>query len=193
MKVTRTLLVAIWSVVLCWGAITCHAQEAAKPEAEAQKEVAKKPAQPPIPCHLEFAFSEMQDGKKINTRHYSMNLNVGSSDQIKIGTRVPIEEGGNAGSGVGISPMFQYIDNGTSIWSLLQEQQQNIITLQVRAEISNFASADTSHPSVHPIIRQLSFHGSTVVTFGKAVSIATLDDPNSTHQFQLEVTVTKLN
>ena len=182
MKVMGTLFVAVWSVVLCWGVSTCQAQETAKPQAE----VLIKPLPPAaVPYHLEFALIEMQDGKRINTRHYSMNLNGDYNDQIKIGTRVPVEVNKQGGE-------IQYMDVGTEIWSRL-EMHQNSLVLQVRAEISNFALSDqASHPGERPILRQLSIHGSTVPTLGKAVSIGSLDDPNSNHQFQLEVTTTKI-
>jgi hypothetical protein len=181
----RVLLTVICSVVFCCAASIGHAQEASKPQTEEpSKEVQKKPAQPAIPCHLEFALNEMQDGKKINTRHYSMDLNVGNQDQIKTETKVPVQVSDNA---------FQTMDIGTSIWASLDERQ-DVIILRVSAEITNFASPnETAHPGARPIVRQLSLHGSTAPTLGKAVSIATLDDPNSDHQFQLEVTVTKLN
>jgi hypothetical protein len=182
MKVKRTLFVAMWSVVLCWAVGTCQSQETAKPQAD----VYVKPLAPPaIPYHLEFALIEMQDGKRINTRHYSMNLNGDYNDQIKIGTRVPVEIDKQGGQ-------IQYMDVGTDIWSRL-EMHQNSLVLQVKAEISNFALPDkTSNPGERPILRQLSIRGSTVPTLGKAVSIGSLDDPNSNHQFQLEVTVTQI-
>lgn len=185
MKATRVLLMVICSVLFCWSTSISRAQEATKPQTEEQnKEVQKKPAPLPIPCHLEFALNEMQDGKKINTRHYSMDLNVGNQDEIKIETKVPVQVSDNA---------FQTMDIGTSIWAGLDERQ-DVIILRVSAEITNFASPnETAHPGARPIIRQLSLHGSTAPTLGKAVSIAMLDDPNSDHQFQLDVTVTKLN
>src|ERR1700726_3471703 len=40
---------------------------------------------------LDFSVNELEDGKKINTRQYSMNLNSDNSNELKIGTRVPVE------------------------------------------------------------------------------------------------------
>lgn len=179
MRVTGTLFVAMWIATLSCVSI-CQAQETAKPQTDTQVKSLRPAA---IPYHLEFALVELQDGKRINTRHYSMNLNGDYNDQIKIGTRVPVETN---------KTDFQYIDVGTEIWSRL-EMHENSLVLQVRAEISNFALPDqASHPGDRPILRQLSIHGSTVPTLGKAVIIGSLDDPNSNHQFQLEVTTTKI-
>lgn len=182
MKTRSHILSAILVLILCWGAMAASAQEAAKPQTEQQN---KQVEPPPVPYRLDFTLSELQEGKKINTRRYSMNLNLGRNDNIKIGARVPIETAKDG--------QIQYVDVGTNIWARLAEEQ-NALSLQVKAEISNFALPDEAvHPSNDPVIRQLIIGGSTVATLGKTISIGSMDDPNSNHQFQLEVTVTKLN
>jgi 3D (Asp-Asp-Asp) domain-containing protein len=131
---------------------------------------------------LDFAVNEFEDGKKINTRQYSMNLNAEDSNEIKIGTRVPIES--KQGE-------FTYLDVGTSIWCRLGERS-NGLPISVRAEISNFAMPDQQTQTVRPVLRQLSIKASTVAQLGKPMVVGSVDDPNSKRQFQLEVTVTKL-
>ena len=45
---------------------------------QTQDSPSEKPDRPEIrresACHLEFSINELEDGKKINVRHYSMNL-----------------------------------------------------------------------------------------------------------------------
>lgn len=131
---------------------------------------------------LDFSVNELEDGKKINTRQYSMNLNSDNSSELKIGTRVPVEQ--KQGE-------FQYLDLGTTIWSRLEDRKG--INLTVRAEISNFAIPDQSQGhEARPILRQLKISASTLALLGKAMEIGSVDDPNSKRQFQLAVTVTKL-
>jgi len=151
---------------------------------ESSPSKAASPAEKTLSSYrLDFSVNEMDDGKKINTRQYSMNLNSDSSNEIKIGTRVPVE----AKQG-----QFEYIDVGTSIWSHLEERGGQV-DLVVRSEISNFAMADQSDGhSARPLIRQLKIDASTLATLGKPLVIGSVDDPNSKRQFQLEVTVTKL-
>jgi hypothetical protein len=144
------------------------------------------PQSTPMPIEayrLDFSVNEIEDGKKINTRQYSMNLNGNDSNEIKIGTRVPVEP--KQGE-------FQYIDVGTNIWSRLKSGNGQL-ELRVRAEISNFAIPDQGqgHDS-RPIIRQLKIEASTLAQMGKPMVVGSVDDPNSKRQFQLEVTVTKL-
>jgi hypothetical protein len=133
---------------------------------------------------LDFALTESEDGKKINTRHYSMNLVPGytPSNEIKIGSRVPFE--GKQGE-------MQYLDVGTNIWSRMIERG-DAIQLEVRAELSNIANPEQEGRMAAPIVRQLKINASTVAIPGKSTVVGVADDPNSKRQFQLEVTVTKL-
>jgi hypothetical protein len=131
---------------------------------------------------LDFSVNEMEDGKKINTRQYSMNLDADDSNEINIGTRVPI---------VGKEGQFEYLDVGTKIWCRLAERA-NGMQISVRAEISNFAMPDQQAQQSRPVLRQLSIRASTVAQLGKPMVVGSVDDPNSKRQFQLEVTVTKL-
>jgi hypothetical protein len=148
---------------------------------------------------LDFTMNEMEDGKKINSRQYSMNLNAGDANEIKIGTRVPVEV--KQGE-------IQYLDVGTNIWCQLHDRSNsepsvghglqelswlgNDVKLNVRAELSNFSMPDQQGQSTRPTIRQVKIDSSTIATLGKSMLIGAVDDPNSKRQFQLEVTVTKL-
>jgi hypothetical protein len=137
---------------------------------------------------LDFSVNEMEDGKKINSRQYSMIIKPEGSNEIKIGTRVPVEAGGGN---------WQYLDVGTNIWSRLDDSQGQV-GIVVRADISNFATPeeslmhDTGGGSRRPVIRQLHIDASTIAILGKSMLLGSVDDPASKRQFQLEVTVTKL-
>jgi 3D (Asp-Asp-Asp) domain-containing protein len=131
---------------------------------------------------LDFSVNEIEDGKKINTRQYSMNLNADDANEIKIGTRVPVES--KQGE-------FNYLDVGTNIWCRIGERA-NGLPISVRAEISNFAIPDQQGQTPRPVLRQLSIKASTVAQLGKPMVVGSVDDPNSKRTFQLEVTVTKL-
>jgi 3D (Asp-Asp-Asp) domain-containing protein len=153
------------------------AQDSSKPKAAPETEKAVNA------YRLDFSVNEFEDGKKINTRQYSMNLNAEDANEIKIGTRVPVES--KQGE-------FTYLDVGTSIWCRIGERA-NGLPISVRAEISNFAMPEQQeHTGARPVLRQLEIHASTVAQLGKPTVVGSVDDPNSKRQFQLEVTVTKL-
>ena len=173
--------VAILGFMICWTA-AAHTQDApAKPAAEAK---AAPDLEKSVHAYrLDFTVKEMEDGKTINARQYSMNLQADDNNEIKIGTRVPVETG---------QGQFQYMDVGTSIWCRIGERSEGI-PLSVKAEISNFAIAEqSSGHELHPLIRQLQIKASTLAQLGKPMVVGSVDDPNSKRQFQLEVTVTKL-
>jgi 3D (Asp-Asp-Asp) domain-containing protein len=124
-----------------------------------------------------------ENGKKINSRQYSMNLTKNQPQDIKIGTRVPVE--GKQGE-------IQYMDVGTNISGRLQVHNDQL-ELFVNTETTNFAIPEqaTGHEP-HPVMRQLKISGSTLAVLGTPMVIGSADDPNSRRQFQVEVTMTKL-
>jgi hypothetical protein len=180
----KTLAVATLTAALMFmagvGQIRAQESTAAKPAAEA--------TEPGHAYKLDFSVSEIDDGKKVNSRQYSMNLTTGDANEVKIGTRVPVE----AKQGE-----FQYIDVGTSIWCRLRDRKDlawlgNDVLLNMRAEISNFAMPEQQSQNVRPVLRQLNINSSTQAMMGKPLVVGSVDDPSSKKQFQLEVTVTKL-
>lgn len=153
---------------------------------EADVAKAASPAEKTLTAYrLDFSLNELEDGKKINSRQYSMNITGGESNDFKIGTRVPVEpkEG-----------EFQYLDVGTSLWCQLRRDGSDFL-LVVRADASNFApipSGSQEHAS-RPLIRQVKINASTnVALLTKPTVIGSADDPNSKREFQLEVMATKL-
>jgi hypothetical protein len=193
MRKRTALFVIVISATLGLGVGISRAQEGTPPKAvETQK--------PAAAYHLEFALNELEDGKKINTRNYIMDViseregDLGrirdiarDGKALKIGSRVPVEsEQGK----------FQYIDVGTSIWCKLLEQD-GTLTLDARAEVSSVLPITATDrysggSGGKPVLRQLQINSVTAIIPGKVTSLGTVDDPDSKRQFQLEVKVTKL-
>lgn len=191
MRKTRAAwAVAVMGVLICWS--VAHSQEASPSSSEKTTTEAKRNtessagAEHERPVHayrLDFSVNELEDGKKINSRQYSLNLNADDANEIKIGTRVPVEAGQN---------QFQYMDVGTSIWCRIVERPDGV-PLTVRAEISNFAIPEqAAGRDARPAIRQFRINASTLAIPGKPMVVGSVDDPNSKRQFQLEVTVNRL-
>jgi hypothetical protein len=150
----------------------------------------KRASEGPEPGHsyrLDFTINELEDGKKINSRQYSMSLNSGDQNEIKIGTRVPVKLKQDE---------KQYLDIGTNIWCRLRDRADvawlsNDVMLQVRSDVSNFAMPGQTE-NLLPDIRQVKIDSSVIATVGKQLVVGSADDLNSKRQFQLEVMVTKL-
>jgi hypothetical protein len=152
---------------------------------------------PVKPYRLDFSVNELESGKRINTRHYSMNLADGSADELKIGTRVPVYTGPprtDPGGNPLTDTQYQYMDVGTNIWASLRERGDDL-QLEVRSDISNL-DMNATHVGdsrwLPPIVRQIKISGVTLLVTGKPIIIGSMDDPNSNREFQLEVTATKL-
>lgn len=193
---TRTLS---WTVVLILAtlpftnrAVSQESAPAPKPEAQTTSAEHKtKPSwdAPMEQYRLDFSINEMEDGKKVNTRQYSMNLTTNEGNEIKIGTRVPIESKNSANGNE-----FQYLDVGTNIFARIGETRGQS-DLTVRADLSNFAvpGPSSEKPEILPIVRQIKLGGTVMLPpASKTFVMVSADDPNSKRQFQMEVTVTKV-
>lgn len=189
MRKTIALFVAVIFIGVCCSPCSARAQDQSRDESKKEASAQTAVAHPVEPYRLDFAFNEISDGKIVNTRHYSMNLTAGESNEIKIGTRVPVTSASSASTG---AVEYQYVDVGTNVWAQLREHGGEWV-LVVRSEVSNFdATSDSPHVAAAPVIRQIKISGSTLLVTGKPILIGSMDDPNSKRQFQLEVTVTKL-
>jgi hypothetical protein len=179
-------MTAVVLCMLCCGASLTRAQEASSEAKPAKTKVVQA-------YRLDFSFNELDGDKKINTRHYSMNLTSDQPNEVKIGSRVPVTTFvNNKDSGAGTQ--FQYIDVGTNIWAnvkpIANSDEQELV---VRSEISNLDLSPQAGNSVNaPVIRQMKISGSTMLVEGKPLILGSMDDPTSKRQFQLEVTVTQL-
>jgi hypothetical protein len=170
---STTAITVVLGLLLCSGTPRSWTQESG---------AARPPAAQATAYRLDLSINELDDGKKINMRHYSMNLTDDSgTKELKIGTRVPVEpEQGK----------FQYLDLGTYI-SAKMYMNQSSLTLDVRVEVSSLASADQATRG-QPLVRQMVLSGRTLVVPDRAMVIGSVDDPNSKREFQLDVTATKI-
>jgi hypothetical protein len=66
------------------------------------------------------------------------------------------------------------------------------VSLKVSADLTNFVVPEQQQQTMHPAIRQMRMEASTVAVLSKPMVVGVVDDTNSRHQYQLEVTVTKL-
>jgi hypothetical protein len=181
-KTLAVWIILILGFMIFWLAAGC-AQDAAQPKPSPEEKASERTEKPVHAYRLDFSVNELEDSKKINTRQYSLNLNADDANELKIGTRIPVEF--KQGE-------FQYLDVGTSIWCRIGERSDGV-PLSVRAEISNFAMPEQeSGRSSRPAVRQLQIRASTLAQLGKPMIVGSVDDPNSKRQFQLEVMVTRL-
>ncbi len=189
MRKAIVVSLVVVTVALCCGVKPLLAQDSSHKADSTEK--------PVHAYRLDFSLNELQGEKKINTRHYSITLDVpGERQEIKIGSRIPVATGSyptNTSTNAAVSTQFQYLDVGTHIWCSMKDRSDEL-ELQAGAEVSNIDEGPRheTYGISDPVIRQIKMEGSTVLAPGKPIVIGSADDPTSDRQFQLEVTVTKL-
>src|SRR5689334_2352589 len=186
---TMRRFITLMLMFLAAGALAAQQENAKPPQEQAEKSsVVKRLAAPTY--KLVFSIFELQEGKKINQRDYSILVEADdhSGNKLKIGTKVPIETGNG---------QFTYADVGLELECSLAETVSNKLGLRVDLNISNLASpqqgADPRTAGGQPIFRVVTQRVRAVVAPGKPQIITSMDDVNSTKRMQVEVTATKVD
>jgi len=134
---------------------------------------------------LDYVFSEVQNGKRINTRSYTTLLRVGERGSIRLGNRVPVLTGANNA--------FQYLDIGVNI-------DCRVEPAIVDAGIALFTSVDMSsvapeqpgeNRTGNPIVRQTKVQMDNIIPLDKKTLLGSADEVDGTGRFEFEVTVTR--
>ena len=142
-----------------------------------------------------FLLYEVEDGKKINERTYTVPVtSVDGSphdSSITVGSRVPVATGTAAGNTV-----FQYLDVGLKIDCNVSEQDNKFI-VHGDVELSSIVLPDQgtgvhSDLSLQPVVRRIRQTFTTLVPPGKPTVVTTADDITSKKSMQVEVTATRL-
>src|SRR5262249_26685731 len=146
--------------------------------AVAAQEAPKGPAQKIY--KVVFLIYEVEDGKKINERTYT--LPVTSVDgkprdsSMRVGTRVPI----TTATSTGDKTQWQYVDVGLSIECNLTEQEGKFI-VHGNVDLSSFALPDQGadpRSGGNPVLRNIRQSFTTLVPPGKPALATTMDDVN---------------
>src|SRR5690242_19169328 len=121
-RFTRNL--AIY-VLICLTTAALFAQES-KPQPPQQSNAVYK---------LEYVFSEVQNGKRINARSYSTLLHSGERGSIRLGSRLPVVT--SQVSGATGALQYQYIDIGVNIDCRIERDLDSGIALLTNVDMSS--------------------------------------------------------
>jgi hypothetical protein len=172
------------------AACSLVAQEDAKkrPEKPDNDAIVKEAAAPTY--KMAFSIYELQDGKKINQRDYSLlvEANGHGANTLKIGTKVPIDTGKDS---------YTYTDVGFELRCSAAETVNNKLRVSVDMSVSNFAipgqNTDPRAGESRPVLRAVTQRVSAIVSPGKPQILTSMDDVNSTKRMQVELTATKMD
>ncbi len=140
---------------------------------------------------LDFALSEFVDGKKVNTRSYSVTAREDEMNKLRSGARYPV-----ATATVDKGTQFQYLDVGVSIDCRVVERG-GYLELNAVVDSSVIEGADTHgipSPVIdQPVIGQMKSDIRSLIRPGTPTMVSSMEDPASKRRFQLEVTATKMD
>jgi hypothetical protein len=140
---------------------------------------------------LDFALSEFLDGKKVNTRSYSVTAREDEMNKLRSGARYPV-----ATATVDKGTQFQYLDIGVSIDCRVVERG-GYLELNAVVDSSLIEGADAHgvpNPRIdQPVIGQMKSDIRSLIRPGTPTMVSSMEDPASKRRFQLDVTATKEN
>lgn len=169
----------------------------------------EKPPSQAAAYQVAVQLYELEDGKRINSRSYNFIARPDESTNFRNGLRVPVpgskEEVSNGGKDS--SPTFRsegphYEDAGLQMQARIEEQEfrgersrslpAGTVGFDFNVELTALASQDQVNAGGPPVLRVTSQRINSIVPLDKPTVIASLDEVNSTHRMQVEVTVTKI-
>jgi len=164
--------VSLMAVVLLWVSPALAAQSnKERPENEATS------------YKLEYTMYELDNGKRTNERQFVVHAGLRSNQagNVRITMRVPVpaEKG----------PL--YMDVGLTINSSIDATGGADIMLRTNLELSGLVSEGNEPKAGTPLLRNLQLNATTLIVPGKPTLIGSIDDVNTKHRFQIEVTATK--
>ncbi len=163
-----------------------YCQSEQKPAATESNKAAS--SETPDTYRVNVVIRETQDGKPVSSRNYSTLVRDGRfllPCTIRIGSRLPV---GLTNGTQGVN----YLDVGTNLTFRVWNMEGQVI-LRMTVEVSSIAPSDST-ASVKPettVVRQFRTDQEAAIPLGKPTLLDSVDDPNSNHKFQIEVTATK--
>src|SRR5215469_13404622 len=127
---------------------------------------------------LDFVVKEIETGKVLNARSYSVTVSASGSHNcsIRTGSRVPYSTGKE----------YTYLDVGVSIDCYHVKEAPDGLALDMGVDISSALQESTNPPNLPPIVRQNKWGSTVIVPLRKATVVFSSDDVTTKRQTQLE-------
>lgn len=137
---------------------------------------------------VDVAVSEIENGKTVGSRSYTLNVADTSwfgSDwgRLRYSSRVPVANGH--------ADQITYADTGVNIDARLREAEAGLV-LDLTVEMDVPAGQVKVGEAAYPVFRKFRYNTTTLVTPGKPALMNATDDVNAPGRVQIEATVTKI-
>jgi len=190
MRISKAL--AFCAIVgMMWSlSLRAAAQDDAKQDKPETPAVSRNAPKSLNTYRVDFVLSELVDGKKVNSRSYSIVTVDGEFNKLRTGARYPVATSNIAGA-----TSFQYLDIGVNIDCHVVERGG---FLEVDAVIDSSSASWPDASSAHsvpgqPIISQIRSEIRPLLKPGVSTTVSSMDDPVSKRRFQFDVTAVKVN
>ncbi len=132
---------------------------------------------------LTYTFTEMDEGKRVGSQHYSVTVVSGTKTTLRIGSKAPIATSQPATMH---SSDVNYVDVGLNVDASVDESA-NGARLRSKVERTSVAEDKSGVGMQDPVIRQAVLEGTTNLVMGKQTTLGTLDIPGSARHLDIEV------
>ncbi|MBV8710055.1 MAG: hypothetical protein JO028_22915 [Acidobacteriaceae bacterium] len=131
---------------------------------------------------LDFTVKQIEAGKIINSRSYSVVLAGQRKASMRSGIRVPFKRDGNP----------DYLNVGLNIDCGDAVEVDGQLSLHIKAEMSSMAGSPENNSATLPALRQNQWESDVVFPLRKATTIFSSDDLASKQNVQLEILATPI-
>jgi hypothetical protein len=180
----------LFMLFLAAGALAAQEEPAKKGQEAATRNPDVPPRAAAVPTYkMAISIYELQEGKRINQRDYSLLIEADDrgGNKLKIGTRAPITVANDS---------ITYTDVGFDVECSLVETANNKVAVRMDLTLTSFAipeqNTDPRTAGLRPVLRGVTQRLRAVLTPGKPQIVTSVDDVNSNKRMQVEVTATKI-
>jgi type II secretory pathway component GspD/PulD (secretin) len=150
---------------------------------QAIKKMAEELDRPKKIYRVTYNVSDVENGKRTTTQHYSLIVTAGGKAVLREGNRVPLVTGMTGeGANAAQSSQVQYIDVGINIDASIDGT-----ALRTKIEKSSVTDEKSGVVAPDPIIHQTMFEGMSALAAGKPVVLGSLDVPGANRRQEIEV------
>lgn len=137
----------------------------------------------PHPAYkLLYTITEKDGAKAVSTRRIELALDARGHAEMKQGDRIPIVTGSTDAQSTAKSQV-QYIDVGLMISAVMDGAR-----LRSKVTETHLSESKSGMGASDPVLNQTALDGETPLEPGKAMTLGTMDMPNSTRQIMVTVT-----
>ena len=171
--------IAVLLFLIAFGCVLMSAQQ--QPAAKTDVEAA---ADKGAVYRVDYTVFELQDGKRINVRNYSVLVHAvkgARPGQLRLGSKVPLAQKDGT----------VYMDVGVRIDVRAREGQDGV-ELDTSMEITSLAEAGSGTVAAAPFIRRMEYAGASLLQPGKPAQLSYMEDVATGRRVHVEATATKV-